>query len=56
MARINENFQKLTAGYLFPEIARRVNAYTEAEPEKSNVSSAAESAMSPSRFEQPRRR
>ena len=35
MARINENFQKLTAGYLFPEIARRVNAYTEAEPEKS---------------------
>lgn len=34
MARINENFQKLTAGYLFPEIARRVNAYTEAEPEK----------------------
>lgn len=34
MALINENFQKLTAGYLFPEIARRVNAYTEAEPEK----------------------
>lgn len=34
MARINENFQKLKAGYLFPEIARRVNAYTEAEPEK----------------------
>ena len=33
MARINENFQKLKAGYLFPEIARRVNAYTEAEPE-----------------------
>lgn len=35
MARINEHFQKLKAGYLFPEIARRVNAYTEAEPEKS---------------------
>ena len=34
MARINENFQKLKAGYLFPEIARRVNAYTESEPEK----------------------
>lgn len=34
MARINENFQKLTAGYLFPEIARRVNAYTDAEPER----------------------
>ncbi|YCM43295.1 LL-diaminopimelate aminotransferase [Verrucomicrobiaceae bacterium 227] len=33
MARINENFQKLKAGYLFPEIARRVNAYTDAEPE-----------------------
>ena len=34
MARINENFQKLKAGYLFPEIARRVTAYTDAEPEK----------------------
>ena len=34
MARINENFQKLKAGYLFPEIARRVNVYTDAEPEK----------------------
>lgn len=33
MARINENFLKLKAGYLFPEIARRVNAYTEANPE-----------------------
>ena len=35
MAKINENFLKLKAGYLFPEIARRVKAYTEAEPEKS---------------------
>ena len=34
MARINENFLKLKAGYLFPEIARRVNAFSEAEPEK----------------------
>ena len=34
MALINDHFQKLKAGYLFPEIARRVNAYTEAEPEK----------------------
>jgi len=34
MAKINENFLKLAAGYLFPEIARRVNAYTSAEPEK----------------------
>ncbi len=34
MAHINANFQKLKAGYLFPEIARRVNAYTDAEPEK----------------------
>lgn len=32
MARINENFLKLTAGYLFPEIARRVNAFCEANP------------------------
>lgn len=30
MARINENFQKLQAGYLFPEIGRRVGQFTEA--------------------------
>lgn len=34
MAYLNENYLKLKAGYLFPEIARRVNAYVEAEPEK----------------------
>ena len=34
MAQINENFLKLQAGYLFPEIARRVNAYSDAEPDK----------------------
>jgi len=35
MATINANFLKLKAGYLFPEIARRVKAYTEANPDKS---------------------
>jgi LL-diaminopimelate aminotransferase len=34
MATINANFLKLKAGYLFPEIARRVKAYTEANPDK----------------------
>jgi len=34
MAAINSNFLKLKAGYLFPEIARRVKAYTEANPDK----------------------
>ena len=29
MARINENYRKLQAGYLFPEIGRRVAAFTE---------------------------
>ena len=33
MATINDNYLKLKAGYLFPEIARRVNAYAEANPE-----------------------
>lgn len=33
MARINDNFLKLKAGYLFPEIARRVNAFTTANPD-----------------------
>jgi len=32
MATINSNFLKLKAGYLFPEIARRVNAFTENNP------------------------
>ncbi|WP_138499240.1 LL-diaminopimelate aminotransferase [Nostoc sp. PA-18-2419] len=30
MASINDNYLKLKAGYLFPEIARRVNAFAEA--------------------------
>jgi LL-diaminopimelate aminotransferase len=34
MARINENFLKLKAGYLFPEIARRVNLFAQDEPKK----------------------
>ena len=38
MARINENYLKLKAGYLFPEIGRRVRLFTEAHPEAaSNV-------------------
>ncbi len=33
MAQINDNYLKLQAGYLFPEIGRRVRAYCEANPE-----------------------
>ena len=33
MARINDNYLKLKAGYLFPEIGRRVKAFTQANPE-----------------------
>jgi LL-diaminopimelate aminotransferase len=33
MTRINDNYQKLKAGYLFPEIGRRVKAFAEANPE-----------------------
>jgi LL-diaminopimelate aminotransferase len=33
MATINNNYLKLKAGYLFPEIARRVNAFAQANPE-----------------------
>jgi hypothetical protein len=32
MARINTNYNKLAAGYLFPEIARRTNAFLEQNP------------------------
>lgn len=33
MARINDNYLKLKAGYLFPEIGRRVTAFTESQPD-----------------------
>lgn len=33
MAFINENYLKLQAGYLFPEISRRVKAFADAKPE-----------------------
>jgi LL-diaminopimelate aminotransferase len=36
MAKVNSNYGKLQAGYLFPEIGRRVKAYTDANP-KENV-------------------
>ncbi|MBP7140336.1 MAG: LL-diaminopimelate aminotransferase [Opitutaceae bacterium] len=34
MIRINENYTKLKASYLFSDIARRVSAYTQANPSK----------------------
>ena len=33
MAQVNHNYLKLKAGYLFPEIARRVNEFTSANPD-----------------------
>ena len=33
MAKINENYLKLQAGYLFPEIGRRVNSFCESNPQ-----------------------
>jgi LL-diaminopimelate aminotransferase len=33
MALLNDNYSKLKAGYLFPEIARRVKAFTDANPD-----------------------
>jgi LL-diaminopimelate aminotransferase len=33
MATINDNYLKLKAGYLFPEIARRTNAFAQSHPE-----------------------
>jgi hypothetical protein len=32
MAKINQNYQKLSAGYLFPEIARRTNLFLNENP------------------------
>jgi LL-diaminopimelate aminotransferase len=36
MARINDNYLKLKAGYLFPEIGRRVTAFTQENPAGAN--------------------
>src|SRR5579884_2201497 len=33
MAKINDNYQKLAAGYLFPEIGKRVKAFSESHPD-----------------------
>ena len=33
MARINQNYDKLAAGYLFPEIAKRTHAFSESNPD-----------------------
>ncbi|HAN45442.1 MAG TPA: LL-diaminopimelate aminotransferase, partial [Cyanobacteria bacterium UBA8156] len=32
MVKINDNYRQLKAGYLFPEIARRVKAFAAANP------------------------
>lgn len=37
MARINDNYLKLQAGYLFPEISRRINEFTTANPDASII-------------------
>jgi LL-diaminopimelate aminotransferase len=37
MARINENYLKLQAGYLFPEIGRRVGAFSKEHPKASII-------------------
>jgi LL-diaminopimelate aminotransferase len=37
MIRINENYTKLAASYLFADIARRVGAYTSAHPDKAVI-------------------
>lgn len=37
MTRINENFLKLQAGYLFPEIGRRVAAFSKANPDAPTI-------------------
>ncbi len=38
MARINENFLKLQAGYLFPEIGRRIREFRKANPDAKIIS------------------
>jgi hypothetical protein len=47
VVKVNGNYLKLKAGYLFPEIGRRVKAFSEANPTR--LSFASGLAMSPSR-------
>ena len=37
MARINDHYLKLKAGYLFPEIGRRVSRFADANPDASLI-------------------
>ncbi|MEZ6146821.1 MAG: hypothetical protein R3B91_15675 [Planctomycetaceae bacterium] len=37
MARINDNYLKLKAGYLFPEISRRIKAFVAENPDASII-------------------
>ncbi len=37
MVKVNENYQKLPGSYLFSTIARKVNAYSEANPDKKMI-------------------
>ena len=37
MARLNDHYLKLAAGYLFPEISRRVDAFSSANPDASVI-------------------
>ena len=37
MAKINDHYRKLQAGYLFPEIGRRVRAFSEQNPDASII-------------------
>ena len=51
MVQVNGNYLKLKAGYLFPEIARRVKAFSEANPTAPIIRLAL--AMSPSPCRKP---
>lgn len=37
MFHVNENYQKLPGSYLFSTIAKKVNAYQEANPDKNII-------------------
>ncbi len=37
MYQINENYQKLPGSYLFSTIAKKVNAFTQANPDKNII-------------------
>jgi LL-diaminopimelate aminotransferase len=53
MAQVNESYGKLQAGYLFPEIGRRVQTFQDSHPDAAIIRLGSGGASRPSRTPTP---